>query len=51
VGTAELITEGDLYASAEKLAVRLNIPALPRVTISVKVEEIYDLGAAGRQVA
>lgn len=51
VGTAEFVTEGELYAKAQKLADMLKIPAPPRAAVKVKVEEIYDLGAGGQKVA
>ena len=46
VGKAELITEGELYEGAKKLAEMMNMPAPPKATVKVKVEEIYDLGVA-----
>jgi len=51
VGKAELITEGELYEGAKKLAESMKIPAPPKAAVKVKVEEIYDLGAAGQKVA
>ena len=50
-GTVELITEGELYAGAQKLAEMLKIPAPPRAAVKLKVEEIYDLGKGGQKVA
>lgn len=51
VGTAQLITEGELYASAQKLAEMLKIPFPAKAAVKVKVEEIYNLGGGGRKVA
>jgi predicted pyridoxine 5'-phosphate oxidase superfamily flavin-nucleotide-binding protein len=51
VGTTEAITEGELYAKAEKLAEMLKIPVPPQAAVKVKVEEIYDLGKAGLKIA
>ena len=51
VGTAEAITEGELYAKAKKLAEMLKIPVPPQAAVKVKVEEIYDLGAGGQKLA
>ncbi|MFW6126307.1 MAG: pyridoxamine 5'-phosphate oxidase family protein [Chloroflexota bacterium] len=50
VGTAEFVTEGELYEDAKKLAEALKIPAPPKATVKVKVEEIYNLGGGGRKV-
>ena len=51
VGKAELITEGELYEGAKKLAEMLKTPAPPKAAVKVKVEEIYNLGAGGMKVA
>jgi predicted pyridoxine 5'-phosphate oxidase superfamily flavin-nucleotide-binding protein len=51
VGTAQLITEGELYASAQKLAEMLKIPFPAKAAVKVKVEEIYNLGGGGQKVA
>ena len=51
VGRAELITEGELYEGAKKLAELIKSPAPPKAAVKVKVEEIYDLGAGGLKVA
>ena len=50
-GTVELITEGELYEGAQKLAQMLKIPAPPQAAVKLKVEEIYDLGKGGQKVA
>ena len=44
VGTAELITEGELYEGAKKLGEMMKVEA--KAAVKVKVEEIYDLGVA-----
>jgi hypothetical protein len=51
VGKAELITEGELYEGAKKLAEMMKLPAPPKAAVKVKVEEIYNLGAGGLKVA
>ncbi len=51
VGTAQLITEGELYAAAQKLAEMLKIPFPAKAAVKVKVEEIYNLGGGGQKVA
>jgi len=51
VGKAELITKGELYEGAKKLAEMLKIPAPPQAAVKMKVEEIYNLGAGGLKVA
>lgn len=50
-GQAELITTGDLYANAQKLAEMLKIPAPPKAAVKMKIEEIFDLGKGGRKIA
>ena len=50
-GRAELIKEGQLYEDAKKLAEALKIPVPPCAAVRVKIEEIYNLGAGGRQVS
>jgi uncharacterized protein len=49
-GKAEIITSGPLFDEAVKLAERLKIPVPPKAAVNVKIEEIYDLGKAGRKV-
>ena len=51
VGTAEFITEGELYEGAKKLAEMLKSSTPPKAAVKVKVEEIYNLGASGMKVA
>jgi len=51
VGKAELITEGELYEGAKKLAESMKIPVPPKAAVKVTVEEIYNLGAGGQKVA
>ena len=51
VGNAQLITEGELYAAAQKLADMLKIPFPAKAAVKVKVEEIYNLGGGGQKVA
>jgi len=51
VGTVELITTGELYEGAQKLAEMLKIPVPPQAAVKLKVEEIYDLGKGGQKVA
>ena len=50
VGKAELITEGELYEGARKLAELIKSPAPPKAAVKVKVERIYNLGAGGLEV-
>jgi predicted pyridoxine 5'-phosphate oxidase superfamily flavin-nucleotide-binding protein len=50
VGKAELITEGELYDGAKKLAEMMKMPVPPRAAVKVKVDEIYNLGAGGLKV-
>lgn len=50
VGVAELITEGELYEGAQKLAEMLKMSVPPRATVKLRVDEIYNLGARGRKV-
>ena len=50
VGTAEFITEGELYEGAKKLAEMMKMPVPPKAAVKVKVEEIYNLGAGGLKV-
>ena len=50
VGKAELITEGELYDSAKKLAKMMKMPVPPKAAVKVKVDEIYNLGAGGLKV-
>lgn len=52
-GTAELVTTGELFANAEKLATKLKTPAPPKAVVKVKVEEIYNLGfgKSGQKIA
>lgn len=49
-GTAEFVTEGELYEDAKRLAEMLKVPAPPKAAVKVKVEEIYNLGAGGQKV-
>lgn len=49
VGTAEFITEGELYEGAKKLGEMMKVEA--KAAVKVKVEEIYNLGAGGLKVA
>ena len=51
VGTAELVTEGELYEGAKKLAEMMKAPAPPKAAVKIKVEEIYNLGAGGMKIA
>ncbi|MCK4362243.1 MAG: pyridoxamine 5'-phosphate oxidase family protein [Dehalococcoidia bacterium] len=51
VGTAEFITEGELYEGAKKLAEMLKSSTPPKAAVKVKVEEIYNLGACGLKAA
>jgi predicted pyridoxine 5'-phosphate oxidase superfamily flavin-nucleotide-binding protein len=51
VGTAELVTDGELYEGAQKLADMMKMPVPPKAAVKVKVEEIYNLGAGGLKVA
>jgi len=51
VGKAELITKGELYDGAKKMAEMIKAPRPPKAAVKVKVEEIYNLGAGGRKVA
>jgi len=51
VGKAELVTVGELYEGAKKLADMMKLPAPPKAAVKVKVEEIYNLGAGGLKVA
>ncbi|MCK5653959.1 MAG: pyridoxamine 5'-phosphate oxidase family protein [Dehalococcoidia bacterium] len=51
VGTAEFITEGELYEGAKKLAEMLKSTTPPKAAVKVKVEEIYNLGMGGLKVA
>jgi len=50
VGRAELVTDGELYEGAKKLAEMLKIPVPPKAAVKIKIEEIYDLGAGGRKI-
>ncbi|MBM3155632.1 MAG: pyridoxamine 5'-phosphate oxidase family protein [Chloroflexi bacterium] len=50
-GQAEFVTEGELYAGAQKLAEMLKIPAPPKAAVKMKVEEIFDLGKGGLKIA
>lgn len=50
VGKAELITEGELYDGAKKLAEMMKMPVPPQAAVKVKVDEIYNLGAGGLRV-
>lgn len=50
VGKAELITEGELYDGAKKLAEMMKMPVPPKAAVKVKVDEIYNLGAGGLKV-
>ena len=50
VGKAELITEGELYDGAKKLAEMMKMPVPPKAAVKVKVDEIYNLGAGGLRV-
>ena len=50
VGKAELITEGELYDSAKKMAEMMKMPVPPKAAVKVKVDEIYNLGAGGQKV-
>jgi len=51
VGKAELVTEGELYQGAKKMAELMKMPVPPRAAVKVKVDEIYNLGAGGQKVA
>ena len=50
MGKAELITEGELYDGAKKLAEMMKMPVPPKAAVKVKVDEIYNLGAGGLKV-
>lgn len=50
VGKAELITKGELFEGAKKLAEMMKLPRRPKAAVKVKVEEIYNLGAGGMKV-
>lgn len=50
VGKAELITGGELYDGAKKLAEMMKMPVPPKAAVKVKVDEIYNLGAGGLKV-
>lgn len=50
VGKAELVTEGELFEGAKKLAEMMKMPRPPKAAVKVKVEEIYNLGAGGMKV-
>ncbi|MFC1978988.1 pyridoxamine 5'-phosphate oxidase family protein [Chloroflexota bacterium] len=50
-GKAELITDGELYEGAKKLAEMLKIPVLPKAAVKIKIDEVYDLGSGGRKIA
>jgi predicted pyridoxine 5'-phosphate oxidase superfamily flavin-nucleotide-binding protein len=49
-GKAELITEGELYDGAKKLAEMMKMPVPPKAAVKVKVDEIFNLGAGGLKV-
>jgi predicted pyridoxine 5'-phosphate oxidase superfamily flavin-nucleotide-binding protein len=49
-GKAELITEGELYDGARKLAEMMKMPVPPKAAVKVKVDEIYNLGTGGQKV-
>jgi predicted pyridoxine 5'-phosphate oxidase superfamily flavin-nucleotide-binding protein len=49
-GKAELITEGELYDGAKKLAEMMKMPVPPKAAVKVKVDEIYNLGTGGQKV-
>ena len=51
MGKAELITTGELYDNAKKLADMLKMPVPPKAAIKMKVDEIFDLGKGGQKVA
>lgn len=51
VGTAQLITEGELYTAAQKLAEMLKLQVPAKAAVKVRVEEIYNLGGGGQRVA
>ena len=51
VGKAELVTDGELYEGAKKLAEMMKAPAPAKAAVKVTVEEIYNLGTAGQRVA
>ena len=51
MGTVELVTEGELYDGAKKLAEMMKMPVPPRAAVKVKVDEIFNLGAGGLKVA
>jgi predicted pyridoxine 5'-phosphate oxidase superfamily flavin-nucleotide-binding protein len=50
VGKAEIITEGELYDGAKKLADMMKMPVPPKAAVKVKVDEIFNLGAGGLKV-
>jgi len=50
-GRAEIVTSGPLYDEAIKLGELMKLPAPPKATIKVKIEEIYDIGKGGMKVA
>lgn len=50
-GKAEIITSGPLFDEAVKLAGILKIPVPPKAALNVQIEEIYDLGKAGKKVS
>ena len=48
-GKAEIITSGPLYEEAKKLGEMMKM--VPKAVISIKIEEIYDLGKGGIKVS
>jgi hypothetical protein len=48
-GKAEIITSGPLYEEAKKLGEMMKMT--PKAAISIKIEEIYDLGKGGIKVS
>ena len=50
-GKAELVTEGELYDGAIKLAEMLKIPVPPKAAVKIKLDGIYDLGKGGSKIA
>lgn len=50
-GKAELLTEGELFEGAKKLAEMMKMPVPPKAAVKVKVDEIFNLGAGGMKIA
>lgn len=50
-GKAEMLTEGELFEGAKKLAEMMKMPVPPKAAVKVKVDEIFNLGAGGMKIA